>query len=345
MQAKHSLYPDAYGLGTWSGSGEAEQTAAADLAVTALRAHPGEGWSAAWKRRLFLWRVGRRGAAGQAWLRWLATPTMARLALLHPGLYKKITRPYLTPAWGPEQVLAAAQAHYAFCLRTWGEANVQRILSPGGVTLATTGDGGEQAYAIRLETDGTFNKEGEMVLRLVHGAAAQPVCALAFVLHHGRDGRRQLTIGALQGANFGEPAGLIKSCAKACHGMRPKALLLFAAQELAAGLGIDRIEAVSDAGHISRHADYRFNRSRRPELEYDQFWAESGGRAVTGAFWELPAEFRPRELAAIKPNKRSLYRQRYEWLGRLGADLRAQLRDLAESREIGDALPPALRAS
>jgi hypothetical protein len=58
--------------------------------------------------------------------------------------------------------------------------------------------------------------------------------------------------------------------AKSLHGLRPKALLVFVAQELAQAWNLRAIRAVSNALHMSQHRDYRLNRSRpfRTNSEY-----------------------------------------------------------------------------
>ena len=58
-------------------------------------------------------------------------------------------------------------------------------------------------------------------------------------------------------------------------------------------------------------------------LDYNGIWEDRGGRRIDGRTFELPLARVERDMAAIKPKKRSLYRRRYAFLAELDADLQA----------------------
>ena len=94
--------------------------------------------------------------------------------------------------------------------------------------------------------------------------------------------------------------------------------------------------------HVSRHGDYALNRARRPRLDYDAFWQESGGVLSSDGIYNLPARHVARRLSDIKANKRSLYRHRYAMLDQLAVVLQLGLTrvGMAESTER-DLQPPS----
>jgi uncharacterized protein VirK/YbjX len=145
-----------------------------------------------------------------------------------------------------------------------------------------------------------------------------------------------MLIGGSQGLPADADKNIIKEVSKILHGLRPKALLLFVAQEIARTWQLDGIRAASNQTHISRHSDYALNRTRRPKLSYDEFWTESGGTRSGDDYYDLPMHFIRRSDAEIKSSKRSLYHKRYQLLDQLSTDIQARLSDLAPVTRTAD---------
>ena len=76
---------------------------------------------------------------------------------------------------------------------------------------------------------------------------------LAFSVTQWEQEPREIFIGGLQGNKSANDKELIVAMTRGWHGLRPKALLLFALQSLVGLWGITRLRAVSDATHIYRH--------------------------------------------------------------------------------------------
>jgi hypothetical protein len=104
-------------------------------------------------------------------------------------------------------------------------------------------------------------------------------------------------------------------------GMRPKAMVLFALQHLAQAWNLTSLRAVSNGTHIYRSLQKR----KTINADYDSFWIESGGELQPDGIFNLPISPQVRDIADIKPNKRSMYRQRYALLDKLGQDIRAAM--------------------
>ena len=103
------------------------------------------------------------------------------------------------------------------------------------------------------------------------------------------------------------------------YGLRPKALLLFALQQLAATWGVTRLRAAGDEMHIYRH----WQKRKKLAAGYDEFWIESGGKLADDGMFNLPATFIPREISTLKVNKRQMYKRRYLMLAEIADQIRA----------------------
>jgi uncharacterized protein VirK/YbjX len=108
------------------------------------------------------------------------------------------------------------------------------------------------------------------------------------------------------------------------HGLRPKALLIFALQQLARIWTISTIRAVAQCEHIYRH--YRKRKSLH--ANYDQFWIECQGTLQPDHNFRLPVLPITRDLHLLPRNKRPVYRRRYAMLGRLAEEIEANLAKL-----------------
>jgi uncharacterized protein VirK/YbjX len=134
-----------------------------------------------------------------------------------------------------------------------------------------------------------------------------------------RPGRREIFIGGLQGFKTANEREYVVAVTRELFGLRPKALLVFALQQLAALWDVAAIHAVSNQTRNLRH------RPKHIQADYDQFWRESGAALEPDGNFTLPVAFVPRDLASIKPNKRTMYRRRYQMLDKFGEAIRQNL--------------------
>lgn len=312
----------------------ARSTRSPNLPLPAFReiawlVHPQRTLKGAGDRALFVWRSLRSQPHARLWYAWLSQSFMAPATGHAPGLYKKIVRPYLTPRWNNAQKLRALQEHYAFFSERLVADDFRRMfVYPGLPLLEFTGRDGH-GFRVFVGHDAKCNKEGELSLLLYSEKHALRVSSLIAIVLRRPGGGHELLIGGIQGLPDGADKNIIEEVAKSLHGLRPKALLLFLAQELAAAWNLEAVSAISNQLHISRHRAYALNSSRRPKLAYDEFWEECGGHRRDDGFYDLPLCHAPRDLHELKPGKRSLYRQRYALMESLGFALRRSLHDSA----------------
>jgi len=170
---------------------------------------------------------------------------------------------------------------------------------------------------VRLFYADQFEKEGELTLGLDDAESGLTLAGITFTLV--RNGiQRLVIIGGLQASPDPRTRTLINDVAKAMHGLRPKAFVLWCLQELAAMWEVEQIQAVGDESHIYRH----WRKKREFAASYDEFWAESDGQVLPGGgSWELPLRLRPRSREELKPSRRKAHERRYEMLEALKAIL------------------------
>jgi uncharacterized protein VirK/YbjX len=192
-----------------------------------------------------------------------------------------------------------------------GADGLDRIYRGGLTVIRIEAAGSGRIVDLRLVYADQFEKEGELTLTVVDAAAGLELATLTFCIA-GTGGERAIWIGGLQANPAAQTRVLINEVAKEMHGLRPKALALWALRQLARTWQIDRIQAVADEHHIYRHRHKR----RSFSASYDQFWSESDGvRQAQG--WELPLETSERPAAELKASRRKAHARRYAMLAEL----------------------------
>ncbi len=154
--------------------------------------------------------------------------------------------------------------------------------------------------------------------------------SIAFSLRREPDGSLAAWIGGIQGRNRDDMLETYRALTKELHGLRPRYFLLEALKMLLRQIGVARLYAVSDAARHHRHA--YFGGGKSSTQDYDGIWADRGGVAVGPDFFELPMSPERRDEATIKPNKRSMYRKRFEFLDGLEAAVAAALPEVRPVR-------------
>ena len=242
------------------------------------------------------------------WADLLRTPILANIASQRPHFHKKLLHPYLTKAWRTPEKLEALKQHYNFVKAQFPKAMSDAVCGISGIRLAEIV--GENVKHLELRLQYARNdREGELSLVLFHAESNIEMVTLSFTIIRYYRNSRVMFVGGLQGHKSVSRRQVVALTRK-LHGLRPKALLLFALQQLVALWGITSLRAVSDAKHVARH----FLTQRAILASYDKFWIERGGIMAADGIFDLPVKTAPREMSAIKPNKRKMYRQRYALL-------------------------------
>ena len=274
-----------------------------------------------------------RPDAALDWFAHLGTEALAPFEAANPILAFKPMRTYLSTLWGLGRRTKVMRETYAYVLWRGGAAREALLQGHGGgVVLAVfpLGDLGEGQ--ILLGFDNTFRKEGEFAVTFSVPGLGARICCLSFALEW-QDNGLALFAGCVQGLHEGE-AELMKALGKAMHGLRPKALVVFAAQEVARALGARELFGAGNAIQVHRRKHLiHLGWAHDLTFDYDAFWGELGGKEAFDGWFYLPRKARPRRREEIKPNKRSLYAKRYAMQDDLAAQIRAAMGEAARSPE------------
>lgn len=289
--------------------------AAAHAARWSGEAHRGEGLHRRLQRQArAALAAALRPSASVRWFDSVDGPALRPFALANPLLPLKPFRVYLSTNWSRDRRRKVILDTYATAARMGGALR-RALLDREGVRFLVGCGEGEAAIHLRLHRELRFRKEGEFTLSLECPAVGGRVMSVAFSIEQ-MTGGIALYIGCLQGRDEGAEA--IRSLTKALHGLRPKAFLLIAMQEVAAALGAEELYGVGSAIQVHR----RKHAIHLPwihglGLDYDALWAEAGGILDAGGWFRLPLTTPRRSREDMKPNKRSMYAKRYELLDRL----------------------------
>lgn len=302
----------------------------AELYRTAPLVHPERNITDALARVKYFVRALATPRLTAEWFAVLRSPALHPLiSHPHPLIFCKLQRPYLHRRLETRERLNALRSHYSFMENAFAPALREKIFRPDGCELAVLPSEDAPPHALRLSYAFYFGKEGDLSLELVDRSSGGALLTLTFsVTRYGAENSRELFVGGLQGHRPRGQREITVKLTRSLHGMRPKALLVFALQRFSQLFGFTRIRAVSDEEHIGRR---RFGRPRL-HSSYNDFWQECQGKRMGDGNFELPAFPTCRNLDEIPPKKRSLYRRRYALLMNLGDEIGRALMPLRQSR-------------
>lgn len=269
------------------------------------------------RRAKFLLRALGRRSETRAWLSRLARPDAAPLWRVRPRLAQKLQRPYLRCHWTTGTRLEVLRSHYDL-LRDLFSADARAGIYSEGVKLVRLGTASGRLLDLKLLYRDQFEKEGELTIAIEDAETTLLLASLTFCLTEGAEGRTAW-IGGLQASPDSRTRELIQAVTKEVHGLRPKALALWALRQLCVPWQIARIRAVADGRHVSRS----WRKRKTLHACYDEFWVESGAVRAPDGEWDLPVSAPERPRRDLKPSRRKAHELRYAMLAELRADLLA----------------------
>jgi uncharacterized protein VirK/YbjX len=257
--------------------------------------------------------AGFRPGTALTWFETMKSPLMVRFFRTRPLLGFKPLRVYLSTQWSANRRAKVILDSYRFAAGQGG-ATKRALLDPMGVKLAEVALKGLGKAEVHLGTDERFRKEGELVLSLSCEALGGQIAALSFALERGSTGSWTVLIGCVQGGGSNQLEA-VRSMTKAMHGLRPKALMVFLAQETARALGASKLLGAGSGiqAHLRKHAIH-LPWVHGLTFSYNCLWTESGGRPDRDGWFQLPLQAHKRSPEQIKPSKKAMYARRYELL-------------------------------
>lgn len=262
-----------------------------------------------------------REARSSEWFSFLDSPEIRPFVEANPRLAFRPMGSYLSTRWSWARRAKVIRETYEF-IQAQGGALAKAMTDPAGMVLIHLPVGREDEARVRLGFDSQFRKEGEISAFLELRSIEGPVSSFAFSLERRPGLGWSCRIGSLQGRKGGDEEA-IKAATKALHGLRPKMLMVYLAQEIARALRVGELLGVGNDIQIFRS---RILRPRKKVLfDYDALWLEVGGSPGEDGWFALPLKTRRRSGDEIKPNKRALYAKRYALMAELSRQVKTVL--------------------
>ena len=265
--------------------------------------------SSAYKNRLKMLAAALRHRASLASL--LSAPpdsSAGRLLCERPEMVGILVWPYQCAEWSADERIARVLDHCSVI----DEMGAPFVFSAFERLVLVELDDHLAGLRIVMDQPIWFMREGQLTLNaFVHSFRA---FSLAFSFHRDPAGAITIVVGGIQGRSTGDPLALYRDITKALHGIRPRDLLVEILKMLARNLGVERILAVTDRQRHHRHPYFGLSSFT---TNYDEIWEDRGGVRLDDRFYLLAPTRERREFDTIKPNKRSLYRRRFEFLDEL----------------------------
>jgi uncharacterized protein VirK/YbjX len=279
--------------------------------------YPGRSPRAAWRRFGLIRAAIRHRSATRRLLGGEPGSSLHTLLEERPEMLGVLVWPFICASWPVERRVEVIAGHCAvmdgadYLLRF----SIGDKLSVIGLTDLHDG------LRIILDRPRWFMREGQLVLNLFVGEFR--AYSIAFSLHDEPGVGRVMYVGSIQGRNVPHALDLYRGLTKALFGVRPRDFVIELARVFGRALGTERMLCVSDAQRHHRHPYF----SGKPVTgNYDEIWEQRGGIRYDADFFELPLGQARRDFETINPKKRSMYRQRFELLDRIEAELPAGLR-------------------
>ena len=251
------------------------------------------------------------------WVGFLLQPSISPYAQFNDRIWQRPLRGYLSRAWNGPRKLKVLQDSYRFANAHSGPVQ-QALLQREFITIARVPLGPDLGMVeFALGNDQRFRREGEWALQVNCPQLGGNVCTIAFSVEE-IDGQWVAYAGAIQGG-AGANEATIKATAKAMHGVRAKAMAIFALQEVVSALGIQRLLGAGNTIQMSREKHLIAVPWNKISFNYDGMWQEADGQPAEDGWFALPLREIRRTREEIKPNKRPLYARRYALFDQLSA--------------------------
>jgi len=245
-----------------------------------------------------------------------------------PEIIGAVLWPYQCSAWDVRTRLSRIRGHYDAV-----EAAGQLLNFPVNATL-TLLDLAEITQGLRVAIDQPrwLMREGQLVINLF--MAETRIYSLAFSLFQEADGQFVAVVGAIQGSGckLNDARDEYRKLTKAAHGMRPRDLLFEVFRMFCARMGVADIVGVANEFRHHRHWYFAYGPKTFP-TDYNEIWADRGGIRINEMFYRFDPYRKQRPLEEIRPNKRAMYRRRYQMLNSLSEQLNKNMLLLSESKK------------
>ena len=236
---------------------------------------------------------------------------VGRLVDARPEILDVLVTRFVASCWKPQTRIERALDHVRIVEEIGG---VVDFYPNSSIELMRLHDF-DSRYSLVLDQARWQISEGLLVLSLWDGQ--DRIYSLSFIF--GSDNlMRVVYVGGIQGAKLPDVMTRYREFTKAAFGMRPRDFLIEMLRNLCVAFDVREIRGVSSDNHVSQEKRSMGSASDcEIKLSYDDVWIERGGRSDGAGFYSLTPEANRRDLLAVPPKKRSVYRKRYDALDQM----------------------------
>ena len=253
------------------------------------------------------------------WLSFLQEPENQPIQEANSFLRFRTLRGYVSARWGNDQKLKVLKDSLRFAHLKKGLLLESLIIKMEEKLIIADVPLGEDLGNIQFKLSNSyrFRREGQWTLSVHCDKIGDELCSIAFAVEE-VNGQWIAYAGAIQGG-AGANEDTIKASWKAMHGVRAKAMAIFALQEVVSALGVSRLLGAGNSIQMSSGKHMISVPWNKISFNYNQMWEEADGKAVEDGWFELPLREIRRSREEIKTNKRALYTRRYALFDQLSA--------------------------
>jgi hypothetical protein len=253
------------------------------------------------------------------WLQFLEEPQNKPLAEANPHLWSRILRGYVSKKWKSGRKLKVLKDSIRFAHFHKGPLLDSLLNQREQPLVIADVPLGETLGKIQFTLASTyrFRREGLWTIGIHCDKIGGELCSIAFAVEE-LDGKWVAYAGAIQGG-AGANEETVKASWKAMQGVRPKAMAIFALQEVISALGVKRLMGASNSIQMSSGKHMISVPWNRIRFDYNQMWKEADGQPTAEGWIDLPLREVRRTREEIKANKRALYARRYALFDQLSA--------------------------
>lgn len=253
------------------------------------------------------------------WVSFLQESENRAILGANPFLCFRTLRGYVSTQWGNEKKLKVLKDSLRFAHLKKGALLESLVIKmEEKLTIADVPLGDDLGnIQFKISNSYRFRREGQWTLSVHCDKIGDELCSIAFSVEE-VNGQWITYAGAIQGGT-GANEDTIKASWKAMHGVRAKAMAIFALQEVVSALGVSRLLGAGNSIQMSSGKHMISVPWNKISFNYDQMWQEADGKAVEDGWFELPLREIRRSREEIKTNKRALYTRRYALFDQLSA--------------------------
>jgi Uncharacterized protein conserved in bacteria len=252
-------------------------------------------------------------ATAAKWFSVIESPGFLQVTQHRPRLYFKPFRVYMSILWSTQKRVKVILDTYRF-ISSKGNIVLKRMLQTSGIVIAGLVLDDVTDGILTLGYDDRFRKEGEFVMSFDSKQLGGRIVAASFSFEEIEPESMACRIGCIQGHAVND-SNSSKAAQKLMHGLRPKALVVYAIQELSRQMGCTAVYGAGDEIQAYRKKHFiHLSKRHAIQFDYNAIWAECGGQPNKEGWYELPLVPVRKSMEEIKSHKRALYKRRYQML-------------------------------